>query len=111
MANTADTLKAGNVIEVTYSGTGDDWNHKDDGGFNHPIKVKSIIWYPTANNDKLVINEGGNDGPSIVQWEASADNDTKQINFANGMWMKPYIDLTDCTFGTVTSTKIIFHIA
>lgn len=108
---TAVTLKAGNIIQVTYTSGGADWNYKDDGGFRGAIKVKAIEWYPTANNDVLVINEGGINGPSIVQVEASADNDTKHITFGKGIWMKPYIDFDDCTFNADTSTKIIFILA
>ena len=108
MGNTADTSKSGKVVQVTYTGSGADWNHLTDAGYN-AFYVRAIIWYPTANNDKLIINEAGIDGPSIVHWEASADNDTKQIVFGHpGVKLHPYIDLTDCTFGTVTSTKIIF---
>lgn len=115
MANKADTLKAGNIIEVTYTDLGDDWNYKDDGGFRGAIKVKSILWHPTIDGDKLVINEGGNDGPSIVHVEASADDETKHLTFDEGIWMKPYIDKSDCKFGTnydgAASTKIIFILA
>ena len=110
MADTADTTKAGKVVQVTYSGGGADWNHSTDGGYAH-MHIRAILWYPTANNDKLVINEGGIDGPSIVQWEASADNDVKSISFGHpGVRLHPYIDFTDCTFGTTTSTKITFII-
>jgi len=109
MANTADTTKNGLFIQVTYTGTGDDWDYTDT-GFNR-MKVKSIQWHPSAANDVLVINEEGIDGASIFHAKASADTDTKiKYFYGGGAWMKPYIDLTDCTFGTITSTKIIFEI-
>jgi len=112
MANTADTLKAGHFIQVTYSGTGADWAYTSAGYGNGALKIKSIMWFPTAANDILIINEGGIDGPSIVHAKASADTDTMRFTFGEGgTWMKPYIDLTDCMFGTVTSTKIIFELA
>jgi len=98
-------------VQVTYAGTGADWNCLTDMGLK-TLKVKSIVWHPTAADDILVINEGGIDGPSILHTKASAASDTKVKYFGeNGTWMTPYIDLTDCTFGTVTSTKIIFELA
>jgi hypothetical protein len=112
MANTADTTKAGHFVQVMYSGTGADWAYTDMGFGSGAVKVKSIMWFPTATDDVLIINEGGIDGPSIVHAKAADDTDTLQFLFGDGgTWMKPYIDLTDCTFGTVTSTKIIFELA
>jgi hypothetical protein len=112
MANTADTSKSGHVLQVTYSGNGADWNYKDDGGFSPgAIKVAAIIWHPTADGDTLVINEGGIDGPSIVHWEASDSGVQPQIVFSPPVRLRPYIDLTDQTFNTITSTKIIFILA
>ena len=72
MANTADTSIAGKIVEVTFTGTGADWNHSTDGGFD-AMYVKSIIWHPSGADDVLVVNEGGVDGPSIVHWKAYAD--------------------------------------
>lgn len=72
MANTADTSKAGKIVEVTFTGTGADWNYSTDGGFDE-MYVKSIIWHPSGADDVLVVNEGGIDGPSIVHWKAYAD--------------------------------------
>jgi len=108
LANSADTTINGKIVQVTYSGTGDDWNHDTNAGLKH-MHVRAIIWYPGAANDILVINEGGIDGASIVQWKASAITDTKQIVFGSpGVRLHPYIDLTDCTYGAITGTKIIF---
>jgi len=108
MANTADTTKSGKVVQVSYTGSGDDWNHLTNAGYAH-MHVRAIIWLPSGANDILVINEGGLDGASIVHWKASAITDTKQIPFGYpGVRLHPYIDLSDCTFSAVTSTKIIF---
>lgn len=111
MANTADTSKSGKFIQVTYTGSGADWNYATDGGFSDAIKVKSIQWVPTGA-DTLVINDAGIDGASIVHIKASAATDFRQVTFGDrGTRMKPYIDLTDCTFTGITSTKIIFELA
>ena len=104
----AVTTKNGNFIEVSYQTSGSDWNYTATGLDN--LKVKAIFWHPTAANDVLYIREGSNSGPAIVYTKASADTDTKAFYFDNGVWMKPYIKISDQTFGTVTATKIIFVI-
>jgi hypothetical protein len=119
MANTADTLKSGDIVEVTYTGTGDDWNYFDDGGFEEDIgmKVKSIQFHPSGDDDILVINEGGIDGPSILHIKTTATtglgtSDDRVKYFGDqGTWIKPYIDLSDQTFTDVAAVKIIFELA
>ena len=114
MANTADTSQDGKIIQVTYSGSGDDWNYSDDAGFTSGMIVTDILWLPTAQDDVLVINEGGIDGPSIIHAKNGAATVTERhfrLGGKHGIAIHPYIDLTDCTFGTVTSTKITFILA
>lgn len=109
---TATTTQAGHVVEVTYDSTGDDWDYLDATGFGVGMRTRAIIWLPSAADDQLIINEGGVDGPSIVDWTAGGVSDTKQIAFGSrGVALKPYIDLTDCTFTTTGSIKVIFILA
>lgn len=109
MANTADTLQANQILEVTYTDSGADWNHDTNGLHPQGMQVKSIFWHPSAANDILVINEGGINGPSIVHAKADLDIAPQRFYFgAFGTRLKPYIDLSDCTFGTPANTKIIF---
>ena len=111
MANTADTTWAGNFIQVTYSGSGDDWNCSTDAGLKR-MKVRSIQFKPSASNDVLVVNEGSIDGPSILRFTVDSASDDRVKYFGDdGTWMTPYIDLTDCTFGTITSVAILFELA
>jgi len=35
------------------------------------MHVQSIQWHPSGDGDKLIINEGGNDGASIIHSEAT----------------------------------------
>lgn len=112
MANQSVTTKSGNTIQVTFEGTGGDWSWSTHGGFvGGGIKVKTIMWHPTADSDVLVINDAGADNASIVHAEASDSGVTPTFTFGEGEWMKPYIDIDDQTFGTPTGTKIIFVIA
>jgi len=105
----AVTTQSGNIIEVSYQTSGSDWDYTDTG--LDRLKVKAIFWHPTAAGDILHIREGSNSGPAIVYTQASAASDTKAFYFDDGVWMKPYIQLSDQTFGTVTATTIIFVLA
>lgn len=116
MANAAVTTLGGSFVQVTYTGAGLDWSYLfSNSPFPDGMKVYSIEFNPGAANDKLVVNEGGNDGASIIHVECVDENDDKIKYFhPNGRWMKPYIDLSDCTFGAgadATGVKIIFHLA
>ena len=107
MANTADTTLNGRIVTVGYTGTGADWD-LTDAGFTNGMHIRAIQWLPSGA-DTLVINDGGDDGASIVHWKASAITDSKQIVYLSpGKRHKPYIDLTDCSFTDLTVTKIIF---
>lgn len=115
MANTADTSKAGNILQVTYTASGADWNYATDGGFGTgPIWVKAISWKAGADGDILKIREGSNTGPFILVDEATDSGNTsgpRVIPFSGirGTPMRPYIKLTDCT--SITDATITFHLA
>jgi|GEM_PF-4500669 len=112
MANTADTTLSGNFLQVTYSGTGADWSHDTDGGFKNGMWVKAITFHPSAQNDELIINEGSVDGASIMHVKCTSTTPQDKVRyFFGGSLMHPYIDLSDCTFGTIGSVKIIFELA
>jgi len=114
MADTANTAKSGKIVQVTYSDLGADWNYSDDGGFLTSMWVTDIIWLPSAQNDVLVINEGSIDGASIIHATNGAATVTEhhfRLGGRNGVQIHPYIDLSDCTFGTIANIKIIFILA
>jgi len=114
MANTADTTKNGNFIQVTYSGTGADWDYSTDGGFKDGMWVKSITFHPSAQDDRLIINEGSVDGASIMDVKCTGATPQDKVKYFQGefgTYMKPYIDLSDCTFGTIANVKIVFELA
>lgn len=114
MANTADTTASGNFIQVAYSGSGADWNYNTDGGFKDGMWVKSIMFHPSAQNDRLIVNEGSIDGASIMDVKCTSATPQDKIKYFQGecgSYIKPYIDLTDCTFSTIGSVKIVFELA
>lgn len=116
MADTSVTTKAGNVVQVTYTDNGADWNYLSGGTadtsiFKAPIKVKAIQWHPSADGDILIINEGGVDGPSIVEVEATDTGGVYHMTYGEGVFMRPYIELGDQTWGTDANIKVIFILA
>ena len=114
MANTANTTKNGNFVQVTYTDSGADWDYSTNGEFKDGMWVKSITFHPSAQNDRLIINEGGLNGASIMDvtcTSATPQDKVKYFQGEFGTYMKPYIDLSDCTFDTPADVKIIFELA
>jgi len=111
MAGDAVTLEKDGTIQVTWTGADNDWNYVTD----TPAYAKtgylcsSIAFEPSAANDVLVVNEGGNDGPSICTLRAGVKEDRVHY-FSPAKWIRPYIDYSDCTFSTGTSVKVVFTI-
>lgn len=69
------------------------------------IKVGSIQFNPGQAADKLVVKDGGADGPSI--FEATCP-DTEEKNLYIGSFCKPFIDFSDCVL--TASHKIIIRL-
>ena len=109
---TATTTQSGHVVEITYDASGDDWDYTDASGFDVGLRTRAIIWVSSAADDQLIINEGGNDGPSIVDWTSGGVSDTKQIAFGSrGVALKPYIEFGDQNYTTTGNAKVIFILA
>ena len=109
---TATTTQSGHVVQITYDSTGDDWDYTDASGFDNGLRTRAIVWVSSAATDHLVINEGGNDGPSIIDWTSGGVSDTKQIAFGSrGVPLKPYIEFADQSYTTTGNAKVIFILA
>jgi len=107
MANT--TATKGNMVMVT--GLDADWNSESDLGIEW-LKVKSIQYTPGDTNDVFIIHEGANDGPKIFQEKATATTDQIIKRFGgDGTWMRPYIDISECTVGTAATATLMFELA
>ena len=112
MAGDAITLEKDGVIQVTWTGADNDWNYIVD----TPAYAKlgyycsSITFHGSAVNDILIVNEGGDDGPSRVHWQLSAATDDRVKYFNPSRWIRPYIDYSDCDFDTYGDVKVVFEI-
>jgi len=112
MANTADTLEANGVIEVTYTGTGANWNISTDlSGYDNGMVVQSILFVPSLAADQLIIREGSTSGPYQFDTGVTIDTMACFMPFNPPKLMNPYILLTDQTFDDVTAVRIVFTLA
>lgn len=112
MSNTT-TIK-GNVIVVT--GLDADWDgmaectdllyYQNLGG----MKVASIRFDPSAQNDLMVLKEGSAAGPVIFKRKAASAYDNEPIYYA-GRRMRPYIDISECTLSVAASAGVVIELA
>jgi len=108
MSNT--TTWKNKTVQIT--GLDADWYPSNDMGItSNWLCVKSIQFHPSAANDILRITDGSLSGADIVHVKCDGDTDDKIVYFGNGQWMQPYLDESDCTFGTAASAKVIIHLA
>ena len=109
MANTADTVEKDGTIQVTYSGSGADWDYATDTpAYATSGYLCTAITHHGKDTDEIIINEASNDGPSICHWLLGADSDDRVRLFKPAKWIRPYIELTDQTHGTIGSVVITF---
>ncbi len=110
MAGDAVTLEKNGFIQVTWTGADNDWDYITD----TPAYTKTgylcsaITFHGGTASDVLVVNEGGDDGPSGVHWELSAATDDRVRYFDPPKWIRPYIDYSDCTMTDCTLNKAVF---
>lgn len=99
--------KSGNVVEITTLDA--DWNYTSTftTGYEntHGIRVQAIIFYPSAANDILALEEGS-DGPEIFPVKCN-DTYDQRVLYLNGARIKPYFDESDSTIGTAANAKIV----
>ena len=115
MANAVHTTLAGATMTIEYEGSGADWwwNVADDTtkypAFPNGLKVRWIHFHPSGANDVLIVHEQGIDGPEIMRCKCTADTDDR-IHYLDGEWIRPVIDLSDCTFGTIGNVRITMQL-
>ena len=121
MSNTATASVRGRFIEVTFAGSGADWDSMAD--TNMPaelrnlgqLKVSSITFIPSAANDKCVITETSG-GPKLfeaisIQTTTGVVNDVTKSFGDGGTWMRPFFYLAGSTLGTAANAKILVELS
>lgn len=105
MANT--TVIKGNMVQVT--GLDADWNSVTDTPFKDGMKLLAIVFDPSAIGDVMVVEEES-DGPRIF-YASCTDTHDQRIQYYDGTWHKPYIDISDCTLDTAANARVLFLLA
>lgn len=83
------------------------------------LLLTSISFTPSGNSDRLIVRDAGNASPPstlstapelmnvlVVSSEGASDN--RIVYLFNGSPVWPFIDVSECTFGTVANARIIF---
>lgn len=108
MANTT-TVGRGTIV---ITGLDSDWSYSTDGGFDSDIgcKVSSIQFLPSAANDIMQIHDGGVDGALIFDSGPAGGTAPIFKNFDPPRWVRPVIDISDCTLGTAANAKVMIDV-
>lgn len=71
------------------------------------VLLESIVFKPSAANDKIQVRDGGASGAII--WPGNLDTvGGGQVIYYNGLPFKPYIVGTECTLGTPANAVVTF---
>jgi len=101
-ANTTDPA----VKLITITGLDDDW-YGIKQGFPNGIELWAVVFYPSATNDRMIIHDGGLDNDEIFDSGTVADSyDRTVLYYPPKTFVKPVIDITDCTLGTAASARV-----
>ena len=94
---------------VTITGLDADWAWNDDGGFDTSmgLKVSSIQFNPGAANDVMIIRDGGIDATALLNTNPLTTVDPMIKYFNPPRWVRPVIDISDCTLGAAGDAEVI----
>ena len=106
MSVTEITNESGSFITIVPDGSSD-W----DSQVNYPngLRVRSILFYPSAPDDIICLKDGSDAGPTILK---AKDVEGRGIVLRlSGNNVFPFLDFSECTFGTPADVRITFHTA
>lgn len=106
------TTVSTNNRTITITGLDDNWTWSTDlSSEDNEVKhgqVWAIIFYPSAQSDRMIIHDGGIDtGVAFDSGLASGSDDPRIMYYPPGAKMELVIDITDCTLSTPASAKVI----
>jgi len=109
----ANTITYGNgTLKIVPDGSAD-WLYSDDGLFPNGMNVVSIQFCPSAQNDVMIVHDQGIDGVEMFN-SGIAPGTTPIIKYypslnGHGKFMKPVIDISDCTLSTPGNAAIFIE--
>ena len=101
-ANTTDPAEK----LITITGLDEDW-YGTNVGYPNGIELWAIIFYPSATGDRMIIHDNGLDNDEIFDSGIVADQNDRTVFYCPPkMFVKPVIDISDCTIETATSAVV-----
>lgn len=115
-ANT--TLVGSSLTTIEITGLDADWNWATDivaASFSSKIdtaKIRSIKFYPSALNDRMIIRDGGNDNATFFDSGAVSGVADARIEYYtdNPRHIDLYIDISDSVLNTPANCKVVIQI-
>ena len=115
-ANT--TLVGSSLTTIEITGLDADWNWATDivaASFNSKIdtaKIRSIKFYPSAANDRMIIRDGGNDNATFFDSGLVSAAADPRIEYYtdNPRHIDLYIDISDSVLSTAANCKVVIQI-
>jgi len=109
MADTCvETISPGDIT-LTFTGAGASWDSQTH--FPGGLKVTGIKFYPTALNDTLIIRSKTATGGILCKMKDTLNAGLVDTSFGGGIWMFPYLYITEQTFGTPANAVVMFMLA
>jgi hypothetical protein len=104
---------SGKTIEIT--GLDADWVWSTDLAGEHwkvtRAAIKSIKFYPSGANDRMIIRDGGIDNATFFDSGLVSGADDPRVEYYDGgTQTELVIDITDCALGTPGSAKVVIHL-
>ena len=91
---------------ITITGLDADWYATAE-GYPMALDVWAVVFYPSATNDRMILNDDGADTDPFFDSGLCADTyDVRIIYFPPGTKVKPYFDTHDATLGTAANAKV-----
>ena len=84
-----------------------DWDSQEN--FSNGLRVRSVLFYPSAVNDIICLKDGSDTGPTIFKAK-DVEGRGLLIHFA-GNNIFPFMDFSECDFDTPSDVRITFHMA
>jgi len=106
MAVTEIANESSSFITIIPDGSSD-WDSQVS--FPNGLRVWSVLFYPSAKDDIICLKDRNDTGPTILK---AKDVDGRGILLRlPGNNVFPFLDFSECTFGTPADVRITFHTA
>jgi len=112
--NTTSVGSSKKVIQIVPDGS-TDWVWEDDlsgqGSTVLRSKIKRIVFYPSASNDRMIIHDGGIDNAAYFDSGlVSGADDPRTVVYDPPIPVRLVIDATDNTTSSAADCKILIYL-